>query len=198
MTVADVGANVGYYSWLAASMVGPSGRVLAFEPGPYAFDRLQRVIRENGVRGVETLNIALGDRSCRGTLFVPHHAVGNYNPSLTPYLSDMERVEVSIERLDTVLRNLAVHRIDLMKVDVEGHELGVFVGPNKQSPRSGSARFWLSSTKATRKARAGVALSSNAGSPRIGSLSRRLFPPSGARGSTTAFTSNRDRVIRGA
>jgi FkbM family methyltransferase len=131
MTVADVGANVGYYTWLAASMVGPSGRVLAFEPGPYAFDRLQRVIRENGVGSVETFNIALGDRSCRGTLYVPHYSVGNYNPSLTPYLSDMERVEVSIERLDTVLRNLAVHRIDLMKVDVEGHELGVFRGAER-------------------------------------------------------------------
>jgi FkbM family methyltransferase len=128
MTVADVGANIGYYTWLAASIVGRTGRVLAFEPGPYAFDRLQRVVRESRGGTVECLNVALSDWSGRGTLYVPDHGIGNYNPSLTPYLSDMNPVEISIERLDTVLDRLGVHRIDLMKVDVEGHELGVFRG----------------------------------------------------------------------
>jgi len=50
MTVVDVGANIGYYTWLASQRVGPSGRVVAIEPGPYAFERIQRVTRENGVR----------------------------------------------------------------------------------------------------------------------------------------------------
>ena len=76
MVVADVGANIGYYTWLAASAIGPTGRVLAFEPGPYAFDRLQRVVRENGVRAVECVNVALSDRAGRGTLYVPHNSVG--------------------------------------------------------------------------------------------------------------------------
>src|ERR1700730_16140389 len=40
MTFVDVGANVGYYTLLAASLVGRRGRVLAFEPSPYVFERL--------------------------------------------------------------------------------------------------------------------------------------------------------------
>jgi FkbM family methyltransferase len=130
-TFADVGANVGYYTWFAAAVVGPAGRVLAFEPGPYAYDSLQRVIRENGVGNVECWQVALSDRSGRGTLYVPQRAVGNYNPSLTPYLPDMEPIEVSIETLDALLERLDVRRIDLMKVDVEGHELCVFRGAER-------------------------------------------------------------------
>jgi FkbM family methyltransferase len=131
MTVADVGANVGYYTWLAADIVGPTGRVLAFEPGPYAYDRLQRVVRENGIGNVECRQVALSDHAGRGTLYVPQRSVGNYNPSLTPYMSDMDPIEVSIERLDALLDRLNVRRIDLMKVDVEGHELSVFRGAER-------------------------------------------------------------------
>jgi FkbM family methyltransferase len=131
MTVADVGANIGYYTWLSSSVVGPTGRVLAFEPGPYAYERLQRVIQENGIGNVDCHNVALSDTSGRGTLYVPKRAVGNYNPSLSPYLPDMDPVEVSVETLDNVLDRLRVGRIDLMKVDVEGHELEVFRGAER-------------------------------------------------------------------
>jgi len=50
MTVVDVGANVGYYSFLAASLVGPTGQVFAFEPSPYAFERLAAAVRKNRIR----------------------------------------------------------------------------------------------------------------------------------------------------
>src|ERR1700730_3314616 len=52
MTLVDVGANVGYYTLLAASLVGRRGRVLAFEPSPYAFERLVETIRRNNLSQV--------------------------------------------------------------------------------------------------------------------------------------------------
>jgi FkbM family methyltransferase len=128
MTVVDVGANVGYYTWLASRLVGPAGRVLSFEPGPYAFERLQRVIAENSIRNVEACQIALSDHGGRATLYVPQKEEGNYNPSLTPYLPDMTAVDVAVDRLDTLLDRFNVGTVDLMKVDVEGHELNVFRG----------------------------------------------------------------------
>ncbi|MFC7542969.1 FkbM family methyltransferase [Siccirubricoccus deserti] len=47
-TVADIGANLGYYTVLLADLVGPGGRVMAFEPNPRLFDLLQRNVAING------------------------------------------------------------------------------------------------------------------------------------------------------
>lgn len=128
MRVVDVGANIGYYTWLASSCVGPQGRVLSFEPGPYAFERLERVIRENRIANVECRRMALSDHAGRATLYVPQRAAGNYNPSFTAYLPDMLAVEVGVERLDDALGRSGFTQVDLMKVDVEGHEQEVFRG----------------------------------------------------------------------
>jgi FkbM family methyltransferase len=128
MRVVDIGANIGYYTLLAASRVGPDGKVLSFEPGPYAYERLARAIRENGIAIVECRPVALGDNSGTATLYVPRESEGNYNPSLSPYLPNMLTVEVPVERLDEALDRSGESHIDLMKVDVEGHELEVFRG----------------------------------------------------------------------
>jgi hypothetical protein len=49
MTFVDVGANVGYYTALAANLVaGRGGRVVAFEPSPYAFARLKKLRNRTG------------------------------------------------------------------------------------------------------------------------------------------------------
>ena len=50
MTFVDGGANVGYFTCLAASLVGPTGRLVAIEPDPVLFNRLERTIRENQTR----------------------------------------------------------------------------------------------------------------------------------------------------
>ena len=128
MTFVDVGANVGYYTWLAARLVGPTGRVVAFEPGPYAFERLQRVVENNGIENVECQQFAVSDRAGTAPLYVPPIAEGNYNPSLTPYMPGMVPVEVPVDRFDDLVARLRVGRVDVMKVDVEGHELSVFRG----------------------------------------------------------------------
>lgn len=60
--VLDVGANIGVYSLLAASLVGSAGRVLAFEPGPEANRRLTENLRINQLDNVKVHACALGDR----------------------------------------------------------------------------------------------------------------------------------------
>ena len=51
-TVIDVGANVGYYTLLAARKVGPRGKVVAFEPDPESFSFLKRNVKANGFTNV--------------------------------------------------------------------------------------------------------------------------------------------------
>ena len=65
----DIGANIGVYTLLAASLVGSRGRVLAFEPGRRAFERLEENLRINDLRQVETRCAAVSDHP--GTVRLP-------------------------------------------------------------------------------------------------------------------------------
>ena len=60
MTFVDVGANVGFFTLMAARAVGPGGHVHAVEPGPYAHRRLEVIVRENGIAQVTVHPIGLG------------------------------------------------------------------------------------------------------------------------------------------
>src|SRR4051794_29288953 len=49
MTILDVGANVGYFTALAASRVGDNGKVYSLEPSPYVFSQLEKMIQKNKI-----------------------------------------------------------------------------------------------------------------------------------------------------
>jgi len=53
MVIADIGANVGFYTFEMARCVGPTGRVLAFEPDPFSFHLLQRRLSQAPAGNVE-------------------------------------------------------------------------------------------------------------------------------------------------
>jgi hypothetical protein len=61
MTVLDVGANIGYFSTIAAGLVGSHGRVHAFEPVPSCFARLERNLSQFGWAWAH--RSAVGDKS---------------------------------------------------------------------------------------------------------------------------------------
>ncbi|PIQ84208.1 MAG: hypothetical protein COV75_03380 [Candidatus Omnitrophica bacterium CG11_big_fil_rev_8_21_14_0_20_63_9] len=69
MTVVDVGAHVGWYTLLAAQRVGPAGRVIAFEPEPANYARLERNVAASGYRHVITVPKAVAERTRALTLF---------------------------------------------------------------------------------------------------------------------------------
>jgi FkbM family methyltransferase len=123
----DVGANVGYFTALAASIVGTTGRVLSFEPSPYAFCRLSRAVPRQ-TRSVTALNIGLSDHDGELKLFVPPRSYGNHDPSVVEYCDGMSPIVVPVRRLGALLRDMRIGCVDVLKVDVEGHEPEVFAG----------------------------------------------------------------------
>lgn len=127
-TFVDVGANIGYYTALASRLVTPSGRVVAFEPSPYAFERLTRFVSDNKLLNIIPLNCALSD--CQGTvtLYVPHAGSGHHDPSLYEYGQEMTAVQVEAEPLDSALARMDIDNATVIKIDVEGHELSVLRG----------------------------------------------------------------------
>jgi FkbM family methyltransferase len=129
MTFIDVGANVGFYTALAAAAVGPEGRILAFEPSGYAFPRLARMVQANQLGCVTVFQCGLGDQPGQTTLFggVEDDPLGNHTASMVPH-ENPQRCVVEIDTLDRVAERLNVEHIDLLKIDVEGFEMRVLQG----------------------------------------------------------------------
>lgn len=130
--VVDAGAHVGLYSIKASKLVGPEGRVLAIEPHPLNYTVLASNIRLNRIRNVEALYSALGDSDAYVKLHLAYSDSGSH--SIMPH-SIMPRSEdfvfVKVKRLDTVVREYRIHKIDFIKMDVEGAELLLLKGAEK-------------------------------------------------------------------
>lgn len=126
MTFLDVGANVGYFSLLAASRVGREGRVFSVEPSPYAYERLAATVRANGLSQVRTFRMGLSSAEGELPLYVPPASDGFHSPSMAAGWETT--VTVPVRRLDDCLDEWGVETVDLMKLDVEGHEPHVLEG----------------------------------------------------------------------
>jgi FkbM family methyltransferase len=124
--VVDVGANVGYYTLMAAALVGKAGRVFAFEPSPYAFQRLSAALDRNGLSNVRAMQFGLSDRAGEESLFMPDRP-GNHTPSMVTN-GGGRPIKVPVRRLDECLAEQQVERVDLLKIDVEGFEPNVVEG----------------------------------------------------------------------
>lgn len=120
----DVGANIGTLALQAASLVGSSGVVVAFEPHPAIYKYLTRNIEANQGLSVTAHNIALGDAP--GLAFLTDFSADDQNR-----ISANSGTPITVMRLDDVseVRVLIKSReIGLLKVDVEGYEKMVLDG----------------------------------------------------------------------
>ncbi|HUH99999.1 MAG TPA: FkbM family methyltransferase [Nitrososphaerales archaeon] len=126
MAVIDVGANLGYYSLLAAKLVGASGRVLSFEPEPRNFQYLERSIRASGLGNVEALRMAVADERGTKELFLAPDS----EPNAHTLSADrgMGSVEAQTTTLDEFWGSRGSGRLDLLKVHVFGDEPVVLSG----------------------------------------------------------------------
>lgn len=128
MTFVDVGANFGYFTLLAASRVGAGGRVLAVEPSPYASRRLAETVRRNPLPQVEVFHLGLSSEAGTLDLYLPPS--GFHSPTMSAS-SGGEPVAVPVGRLDEYMEEWGVETVDLMKLDVEGHEPYVLEGASR-------------------------------------------------------------------
>lgn len=127
-TCVDVGANEGYFSMLAASIVGPAGRVLAIEPQPRMADSIRTHIALNDAANVEFVPLALSDSDGSQMLYVsPSLNSGSSGFTRTTWYP-LRQTKVQVSTLGRVLSQCTVETVDLLKVDVEGHEYEVILG----------------------------------------------------------------------
>ena len=134
---ADIGANHGYFTILAAGLVGDRGRVFAFEPNPPVYERLMTHVRLNRFDPrVVLLEQALWDSAGKQTFFVSQWSENNGISTLTPDatviadggLSRDRTISVRTETFDRWLAASGVERVHLVKIDAEGAEAHVVRG----------------------------------------------------------------------
>ena len=119
--VFDIGANAGFYTLLASVLVGPQGKVFAFEPLPRNLVYLKEHLRINGIKNVSVIEAAVAD--CAG---IAHFDAGP-NPSMGHLAAD-GCLTVRTLSLDEMVRSGELPPPDYMKIDVEGAEASVLLG----------------------------------------------------------------------
>lgn len=126
----DVGANVGFWSIPAARYVGPGGRVVSFEPNPWAVDRFKRNVALNsdvGLAPIDLVDAALGAEPGKLELYSFDLEAGASRATLHPDAvrgGPAAHVTVPVTTLD----DFVDLEVDVLKIDVEGHELAVLDG----------------------------------------------------------------------
>jgi FkbM family methyltransferase len=130
MTFVDAGANDGLYSLFAARRVGPAGCVWAFEPSQREAERLRQNLALNNLDNVRHFQVALGDVNGAADLRVAEdeHAGQNTLGDFI-YATRLARCErVPMRRLDDLVRDEGLGRVDVIKIDVEGAEAALLAG----------------------------------------------------------------------
>lgn len=132
-TCVDAGANTGIHTLALASLVGPSGKVVAFEPSPEYSTRIGENIRLNPslASRIEVHRSGLSDEAGTLKLFESGEKAGNaymakeYDSTLWNRFAPDIYTECPVIPLDTVIPTT---KVDLIKIDVEGMEAKVFSG----------------------------------------------------------------------
>ena len=137
----DVGANVGFFSLLAARLTGPQGNVISFEPLPENLDRLRENVERNHFSNVKIFPVALGAANQEQVFQVSERPTWGKLKDVGPaapdkYLSD---IRVGVRRLDDLVAEGAFPPPDLIKIDVEGAEVAVVEGAVETLARYGPA-----------------------------------------------------------
>ncbi len=117
----DIGANVGYFSLLAAELVGPEGQVYAFEPLPRNVEFLEKHIKINKCDNIKIVATAVSDHSGEA-----HFDLGA--STAMGHIAESGGIQVRMVALDEMLAAGELRPPDYMKVDVEGAEYEALKG----------------------------------------------------------------------
>lgn len=127
MRVVDIGANLGYYTLIAARIVGPEGRVYAFEPEEGNFSLLALAVEKSGRHNIKLFRKAIAEKSGEGTLFFSEEHRGDHRTFDNG--ENRRRIIVETASLDEIMAHEG--KIDIVKIDIEGAESKALEGMKK-------------------------------------------------------------------
>jgi FkbM family methyltransferase len=123
----DIGANIGYFSIIVGRRLGRSGKIYAFEPHPKLYEILIRNRHVNNLSDrLSCVNSAISNHEGAVTLQYPLLHLGGGHIGSVEEIAGHTAISTDTRRLETLLG--PNFRCDLVKIDVEGHELRVLEG----------------------------------------------------------------------
>jgi FkbM family methyltransferase len=123
--VVDIGAHVGYFTMMAAQLVGWRGKVFAFEPDSTNMRALYANIELNKFENIEPCMMALSNCSGESTFYISSRESARH--SLIKTREHDDQITVNVAKLDDIIL-LKKYSIKLIKTDTEGNELAVLQG----------------------------------------------------------------------
>lgn len=128
-TIFDIGANTGVYALLAQT-VKPNSNVYAFEPVERVFKKLEYNVNLNGF-DIKCIKKAVSNFDGKATIYdsdSEHIYSVTVNKNTNPQSEKPVPVEIETIKLDSFIKQEGITSIDLMKIDVETHEVEVLEG----------------------------------------------------------------------
>lgn len=145
MNIVDLGAHAGYYSIIAAKLVGQEGKVYAFEPNDHCYNLLCRTIKANNFTNIIPVKKAVSDKNGKIDFFVD----SIYNIHTIP---NTEKQVVDTTTLDDFLHeNDSTTKIDIIKMDIEGAEYLALKGMKKTIENSDNMILFMEFTPSVMK-----------------------------------------------
>jgi len=130
----DIGAHIGYYSILSSQVVGPSGRIVAVEPNPETVPRLRKNLALSRASNVVVQDVACTDKETTLTFYQASirntgaSSISESNAGIADHAETARSVKVRGRTLDSIVQELALRRVDFVKIDTEGAEVQVLRG----------------------------------------------------------------------
>jgi len=132
--ILDLGANIGYYSLLFSKLVGPDGKVFAFEPDPMSFRLLQQNIEKNNCSNIHAFQKAVSNKNSKAVLH--RDRFNNLDHRIIESDQECTNLDIEVVRLDDFLTPYFNGAVNLVKMDIQGAEGMAFEGMEKLLAKS--------------------------------------------------------------
>ena len=133
----DLGANIGFFTLIAAKIVGDTGKVYAFEPDTTNFNLLKKNIDYNHYKNIILVNKAVSDYEGQGELYL---SKDNFADHRTFYINnDRDKTKINIIKLDNFFTKW--QKINFIKMDIQGDEYKAFLGMLELIKRSDNLKM---------------------------------------------------------
>lgn len=118
--VVDAGAYIGAFAVYAAKVVGDKGKVIAFEPDPDSYEKLQANVKLNDLKNIIVVKKGLWSQSTKLNFY---NDQGDGSSFIYDENGRKKPIRVDVVRLDEELKSLGIKKINFIKMDIEGAEL---------------------------------------------------------------------------
>jgi FkbM family methyltransferase len=128
MVVFDIGANIGYYPLMELGLIGETGKLLAIEPSPSNIELLKKNLALNGYNDTEVISGAVSDSNGTSTFYLSEFSnLNTFHPTGTGE-KFVSGETISVETYTVPVLAEKHGKPDLIRMDVEGHEVEVIKG----------------------------------------------------------------------